>query len=243
MAAGACIAAITLAVVTTGRDSAAPTEPGPAAPVPSPAATVDPLEVASAAPTAPSALLTDSARPALLRAGAATAAAILAVRTTSGPDRYVDTAVADEVTEAAGIAIVGVRALILHRAGDRWASPTLVRYAVPVGVRAGSVTALARPWRLPPHNQQIPALRTVPISDAERVRTATAAIVAAGYTAVRDVRLGRAAAVQDIVLASVRAVAPGDTANAIHQLWLTADAARVVGMPETVEPPALQEHP
>ena len=266
LAAGACVAAITLAVVTTGGNPAVPggaaATPVPAASVPAaslpaasvpapavsaPAPAVSAAAAAVSAPTGPPPTATPAAA-ALLGAEApagpaAAAAAVLAVRITSGPSLYVDTAVADGVTSVAGITIVGVRALVLHRAGDRWTRPTLMRYAVPVGVRASSVTHLARPWRLPAPVAPRAALPTVPLRDAELLQSATAAIVAAGYEGVRDVRLGRAAAVPGIVVAAVRATGPGDSEDGLHRLWLTADAARVVGMPSTLELPAQQEHP
>ena len=256
--AGVCLAAVILGVATSGVLSGPPAAGGagePAAPAALP--TAGPTAIAdtgvsagaSAEPSAdadPGAGASEPAAqqsPATAAGPAVAAAAVIAVRTAAPPDLYVDTAVVDQVTAAAGLTLVGVRAVVVPRIDGRWGAPMPARYAVPIGVLEGAPVALAQPWRLPLPAPVPPEPRLAAVRGGELVSAATDAVARAGYRDVTDLRLSRSPAMPAVLVAALRGIAPGDAVARPAQVWLSADAAHVLGAPTTVDLPVPQEQP
>jgi hypothetical protein len=226
-AALACVVALALGIASRRPLGAVPA----AAPVPSPTA----LSTAAALPP-PAAPSTGTPPVAMAPAEAPTAAqaaaAVTAVRLATAPDRYVDTAVAETASPAGAAVIVTVRAVVLNQVGDGWADPHTARYAVAVSAQPPAV-AYAPPWPLVADTPSAPQLswQAAPTLQA----AAQAALTAAGYRRSSDVRVRRSDTLPDIVSALCRAVAPGESIPRHHEVWLTPDAAHVLGM--TADPP------
>lgn len=165
-----------------------------------------------------------SARPAAAE-GAARAAAVLAVRaavTDDDPEamvRYVDLAVPEAVEEIGDVALVTVAAVVLEGDGSRWQRARAARFAVPVAVDGGAATVLAPPWALPATAPEVAPPDWAPAA-APAADSAGAALAAAGYRDVRDVRVSRSPDVPGAVLAQAAAVAPGDDRSRAHAVWL-----------------------
>ena len=174
---------------------------------------------------------------------ATTAAAVVAVRTAAAADLYVDTAIVDGATAIAGVTLVGVRAVVVPRTAQGWGAPATVRYVVPVGPVAGIPTALAEPWRVPVVRAAAPQPALTPAGSAVKARAVTAALTSAGYTQVTDLRLRQSAALPDVVIADLRAVAPADPSPRAHRVWLGGDPLRVLGVPTPVDLPVPEEEP
>ena len=218
-----CVAALALGVaVRRPAEQVSPVAPEVAPvesstdPVPPPGAVSPPVSAASA--TLPPA---DQA-----------AAAVTAVRLATPPDRYIDTAVAESAHPAGTAAVIAVRAVVLDQVGQGWANPHLARYAVAVSTH--EPVALSTPWPLPPQQPAPPRLSWQPAPALDSA--AQTALEAAGFRSISDVRVRRSDTLPDIVSALCRATAPGESTPRRHEVWLTADAARVLGLTD-VKPP------
>ena len=237
---GACLAAVTLGVTTTGLGKApAPSDAavGPAAPAP--AAILPTTATAAAASDVPATPVPVGAPadPAIA------AAAVIAVRSGAPPDLYVDTAVVDEVTALEGLVLVSVRAVVVPRVDGRWGAPATARYAVPVGTADDSPAAVGDPWRLPAPKPRKAGDELTPVPDPDLARAATDAVTAAGYRQVTELTLGRPAGVPNVLIAALHGIAPGDAVTRPATVWLTGDALRVLGAPTTVDLPVPAEEP
>lgn len=238
--AGVCLAAVTLGVTATGLGKGPATrDAAVGAAAPAPAAILPTTATAATASDAPATPVPVDAPadPAI------TAAAVIAVRSATPPDLYVDTAVVDEVTVLEGLVLVSVRAVVVPRVDGRWRAPATVRYAVPVGTADGSPAALGDPWRLPAPKPREAGDEPTPVPDPDLARTATDAVAAAGYRQVTDVTLSRPAGVPNVLIAALQGIAPGDAIPRPATVWLTADALRVLGAPNTVDLPVPREEP
>jgi hypothetical protein len=160
------------------------------------------------------------------------AAAVTAVRLGAPPDRYVDTAVVESAHPEGTATIVTVRAVVLDQVGQEWANPHIARFAVAISTH--EPVALTAPWALPADESLPPRLSWQP---APTLRTvASTALESAGYRSISDVRIRRSDTLPDIVSALCRAVAPGDAIPRRHEVWLRADATRVLGASHATPP-------
>ena len=221
----ACIAALALGIAsrrpTQAVPTVTPTPPGVGAATAPPAAPPTVSVVAAPPEVAGPPLPPDQA-----------AAAVTAVRLATPTDRYVDTAVAESAHPAGTAVIITVRAVVLDQVGQEWTNPHIARYAV--AVSAHHAAPLTNPWLLPtgqptpprPSWQPVPTLRS----------PAQTALEAAGYRSISDVRVRRSDTLPDIVSALCRAVAPGDSVPGRHEVWLSADAAHVLGLTHASPP-------
>ena len=156
----------------------------------------------------------------------ATTAAVLAVRLHVPPDIYVDTALPDAVTSAGASTIVTVRAIVLPRTAQGWGTPRPARYAVAVGAGAA---ILGGPWPLPADGATPPAPGPT-WQPAPDLRTAaTAALRAAGYRRPGALDVRRSPDLDGIVSVRCTALAPDEPTARRHDVWLTSDAASVLG--------------
>lgn len=215
LAAGfACAAAVTLAATSAAR--VAPTTPA-SAPVP-----VGPITPSAYPPAS-------TASGAVAPPDAAAAAAVIAVRAAAPKSHYVDTAAAETVTETHGVTLVTVRAFVLYRRGRGWDAGRVARYAVPLDAGADPVV-LAAPWRLPDPRTVAADGQWKPAPQPDLVAAAERSLGVAGYRVAGDVEVrvdgsGRLAAV-------FVGGAPGEAHDREHTVWLTSDAAAVLGAPE-----------
>ena len=158
------------------------------------------------------------------------AAALVALRTALGRNRYVDTAAVERAEARGALQIVTVLAVVLDREGDRWGPPNVRRYAVPMVGTFEQPLAAGPPWLLPatPANAQPPAW-----SDQSNAAVAAAsvhALRAAGYRRLELLGVRTSADVPGVTAATVRAVAPGEKHLVRHEVWLTAGGTRVLGL-------------
>lgn len=233
-----CVTAVLLGVVASPRagqpaPATAPDRGGVAAPVVLPTVPGSP----ASSTLAPTLGATAPADP------ATAAAAIIAVRTAAPSDLYVDTAVVDTVTVADGLTLVGVRSVVVPRIAGRWGEPVTARYVVPIGPVDGIPTALADPWRVPFEAPAVPEPALIPAPGAAAKAAVSAALTSAGYAQVADLRLSQSQAIPDVVVAALRAIAPGESTPRVHRLWLGGEPLQVLGAPTTVDLPVPQEEP
>lgn len=215
LAAAAAVAALCVGLAA----GAALGQPAPplAPPVPTPPPATPSPPSATPGPPSPAAPAADI-----------TAAAVVAVRLAAPDDHYVDSAAAERVTSLPDVAVVTVRAVVLEREGDRWGAPRAARFGVAVGQRHGEAVAVGRPWPLPPPPEPLPVADTA-VADTALVAAAARALAAAGY---RDASApALTAAAGDLMAARLTGIAPGERRAREHTVWLTADAATVLGLP------------
>ena len=223
----ACIVALALGIAswrpTQAVPAVTPAVPGAgaAAALPADAPTAPPVAAPPATAATGAALPPDQA-----------AAAVTAVRLATPADRYVDTAVAESAHPAGSAVIITVRAVVLDQVGQEWANPHVARYAV--ALSAHDPAPLTNPWLLPTGQPNPPRL---PWQPAPTLRSpAQTALAGAGYRSISDVRVRRSDTLPDIVSALCRAAAPGDSIPRRHEVWLTADAAHVLGLTNASPP-------
>jgi hypothetical protein len=219
------VGALGAAVVGRTPPSTAPRAPVAvsAAPLPSPGPAATDGPGPAAVDGAPAADTVTAADPRLA------AAAVLTVRMALPDDQYLDTAVAEQVQEVAGAAVVTVAAVVLDRRQEQWVGPRPVRFAVPFSVGQSEPVALSAPWVVPgtePSRAQPPAS---PVADDHLVDRARATLRAAGYRNLADLQLRRHPALPDILAVHVSAAAPGERSTRDHEIWLDAAASRVQG--------------
>lgn len=172
----------------------------------------------------------------------APAAAVLAVRTASGPDAYVDTAVAEHVDHHPGFSVVTVQAWVLYRDAGNWDAGRALRYGVAVSDAAGA-PVLARPWPLHPPTARPPRRQWRALDDAELATAAAGALRAAGYRDVADVEVRSDPALPGVVSVNVTATDPAGRPPRRHEVWLSPDATRVLGTASVTDLPIPLEQP
>lgn len=146
--------------------------------------------------------------------------------------RYVDLAVAEASTptSAGDVAVVTVAATVLEGTAEQWQRARPARFAVAVRDTEDGPVALGRPWALPgPPSAPREAEWSETDADAEAVE---AALLAAGYTRVRELGLSRSDALPGVLRAECRAVAPGETSMRPHAVWVADEPTpAVLGLP------------
>lgn len=201
--------------------------------------TVDASPAAGASPGATAAATHPSAAPSH---HAAPAAAVLAIRTTSGPDTYVDTAVVEQVDRRGGFSVVTVRAWVLYRDAGHWDAGRALRYGVVVSDAAGA-PVLTRPWPLPPPTPRAPRRQWRAVDDPALATAAAGALRAAGYREVADLEVRADPALPGVLSVGVTASDPAGRPSRRHEVWVSADATRVLGMPTSTDLPIPLEQP
>lgn len=154
-------------------------------------------------------------------ADAAVPAAIAAVQVMSADDGLPEAVVAESQLPLGGLTVVIVRTTA--RGPDR--ALTSRRYGVAV-LSAPSAPAVAGIWRIPGGHTD---LDWADVGDAQLLAQATATVAAAGYRDLQDPVLRHDARVPDVLNLAVHAVAPGEKDRHPHEVWLTGDAAAVLG--------------
>lgn len=198
---------------------------------PSPAQPPTAATAPTAAPTPPAASEAPAPPPPGEDDQALSAAAAVFVRTEltntdpgaagarAGRPRYVDLAVPESVSRAAGAAVVTVRALVLEGRAGRWVDATVARYAVPMGHVGTVPVPLAEPWAVTSTDATRPSRRWQPVPDDPA--PARAALRRAGYVHLSGIGLARDPTLPGVLRARVTAVAPGDGEPRVHEVWLS----------------------
>lgn len=201
-----------------------------------PAAAVPPPAAAPSSPVAP------TANPSVLTPQLA-AAAVLAVRSATAPDTYVDTAVADSVVSHQAFSVVTVRAWVLSRTGEAWDAGAGARFAVAVDPAASPPTALGPPWLLAPPVTEPPPRRWRVVDDVHVDSVAAQTLRRAGYRGLRDLEVRSDATLPGALTVAVTATGPEQPSPQRHEVWVTPDAGAVLGAPTAAPVPIPGEQP
>jgi len=140
---------------------------------------------------------------------------------------YVDQLAVEAVDHPGpGAVVVTVIALVLRADGDRYDRAEPMRVAVPVRLDARGARLAGVPWHLAPPALSLDPLRWRPITEPSVLADAGAALDAAGYRDVAVRSLGQSRGWPLRVRA--RAVAPGASTAADHEVWLRPHLGRLV---------------
>jgi hypothetical protein len=216
--------------VPTGDDAEAPDgDEADGAPATDGAHGATPFTQTSPGDLTAAAPVTASGLPPALAAAATTGLRLAASDLSGEGDgvRYVDHAVAEDVEWVADVAVVQVRAIVLHGDREGWTGSDVQRFAVPVTAAAsGEHTVAGAPWRLPDPPRDDPAPRDWQPLEAvpEGVETA---LGEAGFPSpdVLEVAVDPATGLH-------RAQFTTDGQPTRHDVWLVTDPRpRVLGIP------------
>lgn len=134
--------------------------------------------------------------------------------------RYADDAVGTGILRLKDVAVVTVTALVLEGDAEGWDHSRTARYAVALRSDEDGVHPLGEPWPLPgPDTPAPPAPLPTPTDPVVRERVVLA-LEAAGYREVDELDLARPPDLDGVVVAEVRAVAPGEQTSSIQQVWV-----------------------
>jgi hypothetical protein len=135
------------------------------------------------------------------------------------PGRYVEHLVVERVDmPSTGAAVVTVLAVLLTASDDRYDGVEVARLAVPVVFDGDRAAPAGQPWALPAPDLAIAGLDVVPDERPDLTDAVHAALTAAGFTQVDDLRV----AIGDgwPVVAEFTGTGPGQTGLTTHVLWL-----------------------
>lgn len=131
--------------------------------------------------------------------------------------RYADQAVGIGIERLGDVAVVTVTALVLEGDDRGWDRSRTARYAIALRSGPSGVDPLGGPWALPtPDAPPEPE----PVDDESSPDRVLAALEAAGYRQISDLRLSRPAGLDGVLVAAARAVAPGEDAPDAQQVWI-----------------------
>lgn len=212
---------------------------------------VAPVPAAAEAPTPPPLEYANSPRVAVTAADAVAVATAVArawltgvgpALTVEGVEAvgptYAEHLVAEAVDQPApGFAVVTLLGVVLDTDDGSYRSASVRRLAVPVALDAEGAHPAGTPWWLPAPDLSSRAIRRSPIDDPDLAIEAVLAAEAAGYTEVELLDL--AATDSWPLIATLRAIAPGQTERNEHEVWMRPHLGELVvagWLPERPDP-------
>lgn len=136
----------------------------------------------------------------------------------TGPT-YAEHLVAEAIDHPApGLAVVTLLGVVLLTDQGTYNGATVRRLAVPVALDAAGAHPAGAPWWLPAPDLSPTAVQRSPLDDPDLAIEAALAAEAAGYTEVELLDL--AATDSWPLIATLRAIAPGQTEQHEHEVWM-----------------------
>ena len=133
--------------------------------------------------------------------------------------QYAEHLVAEAIDHPSpGFAVVTLLAVVLDVDGEAYRGATVRRLAVPVALDAAGAHPAGTPWWLPGPDLSPTVVERTVLDDPDLQLEAAEAAQAAGY---RDVELLELSATDSWpLIATLRAIAPGQTEASEHELWV-----------------------
>lgn len=162
------------------------------------------------------------------------------------PSLYAEHLVAEAIDHPSpGFAVVTLLGVVLEVDGGDYRAASVRRLAVPVALDADGAHPAGSPWWLPAPDLSPTAITaTGDVDDPDLMVEAAAAAAAAGY---RDVELIDLATTGSWpLIATLRAIAPGQDGGDEHEVWLRPhlDGLVVAGwLPDRPDPAATEDQP
>lgn len=151
---------------------------------------------------------------------------------------YAEHLVAEAVDHPApGLAVVTLLGVVLDADGGTYHAATVRRLAVPVALDAAGAHPAGAPWWLPAPDLEPTAVARSPLEDPDLAVEAVLAAENAGYVGVELLEL--AATDSWPLIATLRAIAPGQTEMHEHEVWMRPHLGGLVvagWLPERTEP-------